>query len=181
MVQKVVLAMINLIFGSMVLLSYYYGVKKFKSMGKDPVQLWGGVPDTLQPYIVAFMFVGAVGYFFFTYNFLFKVSTDKVFLGIFNYSSLHFLYLLVFLPSMIWIGLTIDYIDSSRTTFDWAVIVVVLFTVAIASILLLLFTIDSKAESGSMYMASVTGAALFTFHTLFLDALLWTTFFHKAN
>ncbi len=82
---------------------------------------------------------------------------------------------------MVWIGLTIDYIDSTRSMFDWIVIVLILFTVAAASIFLLLFTIDLKAESGSMYLLYVVGAALFTFHTLFLDALLWTVFFHKTT
>ena len=182
MIQKIVLVLINLVFGSMVLLSYRYGVNKVVGMGKDPSKLlWGGVPDVLQPIIVVFMFIGAVGYFLFTYNFLFNVSTDKVFLGRFSYSSLHMLYLLVFIPSMVWIGLTIDYVDSQRSMFDWMVIVLVLFTVAGSSILLLLFTIDLKVESGGMYLAYVFGAALFTFHTLFLDALLWTTFFHKGN
>ena len=82
---------------------------------------------------------------------------------------------------MVWIGLTIDYVHSQKSMFDWMVIVLVLFTVAGASLLLLLFSIDLRVESGRMYLPSVIGATLFTFHTLFLDALLWTTFFHKAN
>ena len=182
MIQKIILALINLIFGSMVLLSYRYGVNKVADMGKDPAKfLWGGVPDVLQPIIVVFMFIGAAGYFLFTYNFLFNVSTDRIFLGRFSYSSLHMLYLLVFIPSMVWLGLTIDYIDSQRSMFDWIVIVLVLFTVAGASVILFLFTIDLKVESGKMYLPSVIGAALFAFHTLFLDALLWTAFFHRGN
>ena len=182
MIQKIILGLINLIFGSMVLLSYRYGLNKITEMGKDPSGfLWGGVPDILQPIIVVFMFIGAAGYFLFTYNFLFNVSADKIFLGKFSYSTLHLLYLLIFIPSMVWLGLTVDYINSQRSLFDWMVIVVVLFTVAGASVLLLLFTIDLKVESGSMYLAYVVGAALFTFHTLFLDALLWTTFFHRGN
>ena len=80
MIQKVVLGIINLIFGSLVLLSYYKGVNRLKIAGKDPNLLWGGVPDTLQPIIVTFMFIGAVGYFFFTYNFFFNVNPDKVIL-----------------------------------------------------------------------------------------------------
>ena len=91
------------------------------------------------------------------------------------------LYLLIFIPSMVWLGLTIGYIDSQRSLFDWMVIVVVLFTVAGASVVLLLFTIDLRVESGRMYLPYVVGAALFAFHTLFLDALLWTAFFHRGN
>ena len=119
MAQKIILSLINLVFGSMVLLSYRYGVNKVVDMGKDPSKfLWGGVPDALQPIIVVFMFIGAAGYFLFTYNFLFNVSTDRVFLGRFSYSSLHMLYLLIFIPSMVWLGLTIDYIDSQSSVFD---------------------------------------------------------------
>ena len=69
MSQKLILIIINVVFGSMVLLSYYHGVGKMKSLGKDPSLLWGGVPDTIQPFIVTFMFLGAIGYAFFTYNF----------------------------------------------------------------------------------------------------------------
>jgi len=181
MAHKVVLGLINLIFGSLVLLSYYKGVNRLKIAGKDPNLLWGGVPDTLQPIIVAFMFIGAIGYFFFTYNFLFNINPDKVlFLGKFKYWTLHILYLLVFIPSMFWIYQTINYMES-QSQFDWILTVLILFTVAIASIFLFLFSVDLKSESGSMYLASVTGAALFTFHTLFLDGLIWTTFFHKTN
>ena len=57
MSQKVILIIINLVFGSMVLLSYYHGVGKMKSLGKDPSLLWGGVPDTIQPFIITFMFL----------------------------------------------------------------------------------------------------------------------------
>ena len=41
MIQKIVLGLINLIFGSMVLLSYRYGVDRVEGMGKDPSKfLW---------------------------------------------------------------------------------------------------------------------------------------------
>ena len=179
MSQKIVLLIINLVFGSMVLLSYYLGVNKIKNQGQDPMILWGAVPETLQPFIVACMFLGAIGYFFFTYNFLVNVDPDKVlFLNKFKYWTLYVLYLLVFIPSMLWIYQTINYIDSG-TQLDWIITVSLLFTVAIASIFLLLFTIDLRVENKFMYLASVIGASLFTFHTLFLDGLVWTIFYHK--
>ena len=70
---------------------------------------------------------------------------------------------------------------ESGTQFDWILTVVILFTVAIASVLLLLFTIDLKPINNSMYLPSVIGAAIFTFQTLFLDGLIWTVFFHKNS
>ena len=180
MFHKIVLLSINLIFGSMVLLSYYFGVNRLKEAGQDPALLWGGVPDVLQPIIVTFMFLGAVGYFFFTYNFLVNVPAEVLFFNKFKYWSLHILYLLVFIPSMLWIYQTINYMESG-TQFDWILTVVILFTVAIASVLLLLFTIDLKPSNNPMYLPSVIGAIIFTFHTLFLDGLIWTVFFHKNS
>ena len=100
MMQKLLLGLINLFLGSFVLLSYYSGVNSLKQMGKDPSVLWGGVPSTLQPIIVIFMFLGALGYFFFTYTFLFNVNTNQIFLKRFNYWFLHVLYLLVLIPSI---------------------------------------------------------------------------------
>ena len=82
---------------------------------------------------------------------------------------------------MVWMGLTVDYINSEKSFYDWAVIVLVLFTVGVASLLLFLFTLDLKTESGGMYLVYVLGSAIFAFHTLFLDALLWTTFFHRGS
>ena len=179
MIQKLSLILINLIFGSMVLYSYYIGVNKEPELS---LKLWGGVPSILQPIIISFMFISAIGYFFFTYNFLFNVDADNVlFLGKFNYWSLHILYLLVLIPSMLWIDLTYKYMKTGNQL-DWIIIVSVLFCVAIASIFLFLFTIDTKLENKNfIYLASVIGSSIFVFHTLFLDGLIWTVFFHKIN
>ena len=137
--------------------------------------------NVLIGFTVVFMFLGALGYFFFTYNFLFNVSTDQLFFKRFSYWSLHILYLLVFIPSMLWIGQTIKYIDTGSMA-DWVLVVTMLLTVAMASIFLFLFTIDLRVEKNTfMYLASVIGAAVFTFHTLFLDGLIWISFFHKTN
>ena len=179
MIQKITLVLINLIFGSMVLYSYYAGVTKEPTLS---VKLWGGVPLILQPFIVGCMFISAVGYFFFTYNFLSNVNPDNVmFLNKFNYWYLHIVYLLVLIPSMLWIDLTYKYMRSGNI-FDWYVVVAVLFCVAIASIILFLFTVDTKFDNKSfIYLGSVFGASFFVFHTFFLDGLIWTVFFHKGN
>ena len=51
-------------------------------------------------------------------NFLFNVSTDQLFFKRFSYWNLHILYLLVFIPSMLWLGQTIKYIDTGSMV-DW--------------------------------------------------------------
>ena len=177
MIQKVILVLINLIFGSMVLYSYYNGISKEPQLS---AKLFGGIPSILHPIIICFMFISAIGYLFFTYNFLVNADVNKtLFFNKFGYSSLNLLYLLVLIPSMLWMNLTFKYMKSGNSL-DWALIVAMLFCVGIASIFLLLFTVDMKTEGNTyVYLASVIGSSIFAFHTLFLDAIIWTTFFNR--
>ena len=163
----------------MVLLSYYNGLSKEPELSS---KLWGGVPSVLHRIIIIFMFISAIGYFFFTYNFLFNVDPNKVlFFNKFSYWSLHVLYLLILIPSMLWIKLTFRYMMSGNSL-DWIFVVTALSCVAIASIFLFLFTIDLNMETKPfIYLTSIIGAAIFTFHTLFLDGLIWVFFFNKPN
>ena len=138
MIQKVSLILINLILGSMVLYSYYIGLNKEPELS---LKLWGGVPKILQPIIIGSMFISALGYFFFTYNFLVNIDiNNKLFLDKFNYWYLHILYLLILIPSMFWINLTFKYMKSGHAI-DWYIVVAVLFCVAISSIILFSFLI----------------------------------------
>ena len=171
MKQKTILIIINLIFGSLVLLSYYNGLNKFPNLS---AKLWGGVPLKLQPIIICSMFMSAFGYLLFTYNFLVNIDANKVFLKKFNYYHLNIIYLLLLIPSMLWINLTFKYMNSGNMI-DWMVVILMLFSVAISSIIILLFTINTQ-KLNSFY---VFGAALFAFHTVFFDAILWIIFFNK--
>jgi len=175
--QKIALIFINIIFGSLVLLSYYKGVNREPELS---LKLWGGVPKVLQPYIVASMFISALGYFFFTANFLLNVNSEEVkFLGKFNYWSLCVVYLFILIPSALWIELSFSYMKSGDVN-TWYYAIFTLYCVAIFSVILLLFTVDTYVDNNSkLYLLSVLGASLFTFHTLFLDGLIWTFFFHK--
>ena len=173
MKQKRILIIINLIFGSLVLLSYFNGLSKFPDLSS---KLWGGVPLKLQPIIICSMFTSALGYLLFTYNFLVNIDANKVFFNYFNYSHLNIIYLLLLIPSMLWINLTFKYMNSG-SIIDWVIVILMLFSVAISSILLLLFTINAKKQNSFLY---VLGATFFTFHTVFFDAILWTIFFNKS-
>ena len=176
--QKISLILLNIIFGSLVLLSYYKGVSREPELS---LKLWGGVPSVLQPYIVASMFISAFGYFFFTANFLINVDPLSVkFLGRFNYWTLHIIYLLILIPSALWIDLSFSYMKS-QDALTWYSVVSVLYCVGIFSVILLLFTVDTYVDNNSkLYFPSVIGACIFAFHTVFLDGLLWTAFFHRA-
>jgi len=175
--QKLLLLGINFIFGSLVLFSYYNGVTKNPALS---LKLWGGVPESLRFFIISFMFISAIGYFFFTYNFLVNVNLKNiVFLNRFPSWTLHIIYLFILIPSSLWIDLVFKYLESA-STLDWAYIVLVLYCVGFASILLFLFVIDSgDVEKTFIYIASSIGVSCFVFHTLFLDGILWTVFFHK--
>ena len=175
--QKLILILINIIFGSLVLFSYYNGLSKYPGLSK---QLWGGVPELLRPYIVYSMFIAALGYFFFTYNFLANVDLSSIkFLNRFSSWSLHIVYLLILIPSSLWINLTFKYMKSGLPL-DWIYVLCVLYCVGLASIILFLFVIDSGDSKKSLiYLLSTLGVSFFVFHTLFLDGILWTIFFNK--
>ena len=82
--QKYFFILINIILGSFLLFTYYRGVTSNSDIAP---KLWGGVPPYLTDYIVASMFIGAIGYFFFTYYFIFKIDHNTVlFLKKFNFS-----------------------------------------------------------------------------------------------
>ena len=93
MSQKKYFLLINLILGSLLLFSYYNGVNQNPEIAS---QLWGGVPAILIPYIISSMFLGAFGYFFFTYYLAFKVEHKslKVFKK-FKFSIFNIIYILI--------------------------------------------------------------------------------------
>ena len=141
--QKILLLLLNVIFGSLVLWSYYSGVTKNPDLS---LKLWGGVPEILRNYIVGFMFISAIGYFFFTYNFLVNVDLkNTIFLGRFPSWSLHLVYLLILIPSSLWMDLTFRYMNSG-SNLDWIYVISALYCVALSSIFLLLFSSGYIAE-----------------------------------
>ena len=79
----------------------------------------------------------------------------------------------------LWMDLSITYISTQNSLF-WILAVAGLYTVGLSSVLLLLCLINIKPKKKSLlYGVSVIGCCFFTFHTMFLDGLLWTIFFHK--
>ena len=166
MSQKKYFLLINLILGSLLLFSYYNGVNRNPEIAS---QLWGGVPPVLIPYIVSSMFLGAFGYFFFTYYLAFKLehSSVKVFKK-FRFSIFNIIYLLILLPSCLWMDLSIIYISTQNSLF-WILAVVGLYTVGLSSVLLLLCLINIKPKKKSLlYRVSVIGCCFLRFTQCFL-------------
>jgi len=177
MSQKYIFIIINLILGPILLYTYYRGVTQNKEIA---AQLWGGVPQILIPYIVSSMFIGAIGFFFFTYYLTFEINQDTIqVFNKYNFSIFIILYLLILIPSSFWIDLSINYLITQNPML-WRLAVIALYTVGIASIFLLLCLININPHNNSiLYKLSIIGCCFFTFHTVFLDGLLWTIFFHK--
>ena len=177
MIQKNIFILVNIIFGSILLYSYYRGVNNNPGIG---LKLWGSVPQALTPYIISSMFISAIGYFFFTSYLLINVDVESIkIFNTFNYSLFIFLYLAILIPSCFWIDLSISYINNPSTSL-WIIICMILYAVGIFSIFLLLSFYNIKPENPtSLYYISLVGCIFFTFHTMILDGLLWTTLFHK--
>jgi len=177
MFQKYFFIIINIVLGPILLYTYYRGVSQNTDIAS---KLWGGVPQILIPYIVASMFIAALGYFFFTYYLIFEINQQTLLIfNKFNFSIFIILYLVILIPSCLWIDLSINYLISGNPI-TWKWIVFILYTVGIASIILLLCLININPRNESLlYKISILGCSIFAFHTMFLDGFLWTTFFHK--
>ena len=76
------------------------------------------------------------------------------------------------------IDLTFQYLKTG-VPLHWVYVLSALYCVGLSSILLFLFVVDSGNTTQSIYLFSVIGAGFFVFHTMFLDGLLWTIFFHS--
>ena len=177
MLQRNIFIAINLIFGSILLYSYYKGIVNNPEIGE---KLWGGVPKSLTPYIIYSMFISALGYFFFTYYILFKVDFNSIkIFNQFNFSFFITIYMLILIPSCFWIDLSIAYINNPNQIL-WMLICSILYTVGISSLILLISLYNIRPQETSiLFNISFIGCIFFTIHTVFLDGLLWTIFFHK--
>jgi hypothetical protein len=167
--------LINVIGGIAVLGSYAWGI----AMNPDTKgAVWGGVPASLQPLYTVSMFTAAIGYLVFTGWLLFGVDDDR--LGDEApsfFSNLRLLYVLVLLPSALWMPLTFQMVEAPSPALWW-LIKIVLFTVGAGSLGLLVAVARMRLSTGSAWgWAAVAGGAAFCFQTAVLDALVWTTYY----
>jgi hypothetical protein len=169
------MAAINVLGGVAVLGSYAWG------LGTHPEAtgaLWGGVPASLRVFYTPSMFLAAAGYFCFSW--LLFVRTDpararvggRLGFGVFNV-----LYLLILVPSALWLPLTFEMIESPSAGLWWA-IRLVLFAVAAGSLGLLAALLALRPrQPGASYWLGVAGAVAFANQTALLDALVWPVYF----
>ena len=173
--QHIILLVINIIGGAAVIGSYIFGLSA-QSGGANI--LWGGVPSNIRPVYGVSMILAALGYFAFMYYIFFRLTPSEVSIaGIFNFSLFYAIFLVILIPSALWMPLTNMYVGNPSTGI-WIWIRTVLALVGLASIALVwaLLSLQTKVP-GISYWLAIAGSAYFAFHTAILDAIVWAALF----
>jgi len=173
--QQIVLLVINVIGGVAVIGSYIFGIRA-QSSGANA--LWGGVPENIRPVYAVSMVLSALGYFAFLYFILFQLVPDEVLIaGQFSFSLFYAIFLVMLIPSALWMPLTNVYVGNPSTGL-WIGVRTVLALVGLASIALV-WTLASlgTGTTGVAYWLAVVGSGYFAFHTAILDAIIWAALF----
>lgn len=174
--QKIVMAILNLVFGTGVLASYVWSARSWPD--EAVAKLWGNVPEFIQPWYTGWMFVAAAGYLVYSYRLFFVVDPDRaVVAGRYGFGLFNALLAAILIPSMIWMPLTLHHIEHPLTA-TWIAIVAGLWTTGLASLAMIvaLARLEPR-EPTSMAKASVIGAIAFAGQTFVLDSCVWTLMF----
>ncbi|MBN2098815.1 MAG: hypothetical protein JW753_04380 [Dehalococcoidia bacterium] len=173
--QQWILIAINVVGGILVMGSYVQGVMAHPD---NRGALWGGVPGSLRPLYTVGMISAALGYFAFSYFIVFRIGATEVrvadHLGFWIF---YVVYLLILLPSAMWMPLTYAAMDRHSMGLYW-IIRIVLVVVGLGSLGLLAALLSLRTDGSSYaYWLGVAGSAAFCFQTAVLDALVWPAFF----
>jgi hypothetical protein len=166
--------LINILGGAAVIGSYLLG---FLIRPVEAGMLWGGVPEGLKALYNTNMFLAATGYLLFSIFILVKKQDEIKVASRFGFGSFLVLYLLVLIPSALWMPLTILAIEKSSQVLLWLVRVD-LMMVALASlgILFALITMQPRRPAW-FHLLSVVGGLAFCLQTVVLDAVVWSILF----
>jgi hypothetical protein len=171
--QKVLLA-INLLGGAAVLGSYAWGL--LAHPGTTGI-LWGGIPTKAIPFCITSMILAAVGYLLFTVYLLFVLDPAKVKINIrAGFKGFHVLYLLILVPSALWMPLTYAMLENP-SNLTWLAIRIVLMLVGLGGLGLLSALLSIQPRS-RVVLAAFICCIFFCIQTVLLDALVWPNFFH---
>lgn len=165
---------INVLGGVAVLGSYAWGI----ATQPEPGAVWGGVPEGLKPLYTISMVTAAAGYFLFSGFLLFGVDAERArFAGRHRFALVHALYLLILVPSALWMPLTFAMLAQPSPAL-WAAIRVVLGLVGIGSVGLLwaVATVEPRTPRVAHVLA-IVGLIAFAIQTAVLDAVVWPAYF----
>ena len=164
MTGKHSLAIIILILGPCVLISYYFALKS-NVHGIDA--LWGNMPDRLKALYPIGMVVATFGFLPFGYYSTFKSPSPAKYIPGF---------LLILIPSIIWLPLTVSYLNEA-SSLKWQLIRVVLFIVPLGASLVY-WKLKAEHDDSFLKRLSIIALVGFILHTLILDAIVWPRYFH---
>lgn len=174
--QKKLMTALNLTAGPAVLISNVLSANAYPS--ETVAKLWGDVPVAVRPAYTSWMFVAATGYFLFSYFLFFRVDADRARVaGRWGFGLFNLLYLLILVPSAIWMPLTLRHIESPASM-TWALIVAGLWTTGLASLALIASLAKLQPrEPAWAWKAALVGSVLFAGQTFLLDSCVWPMFF----
>ena len=173
--QQLILLVINAVGGIAVIGSYILGIN---AQPGGAAALWGGVPASTRTIYGISMLLAAAGFFAFIYFILFRLPPGETLIGgRLGYGLFYAIFILILLPSALWMPLTNIYIANPIGPW-WLAVRLVLLLVGLGAISLVwaLLTLEPR-NSGTAYWLAIIGAAYFAFHTALLDAIVWPALF----
>lgn len=169
------LLVVNLVGGIAVLGSYGWGIATHPAPGPA---LWGAVPAAWRSWYGLSMIPAALGYIAFASYLLFRVDPDatRLALGL-PYAALLVPFLLILVPSALWMPLTLRFAEAGGEGLWWA-IRIGLWTTAFGALLAGLAVATVTPRVATLHWgAAVAGTVFFFFQTGVLDAILWVATF----
>jgi hypothetical protein len=150
-----------------VVISYSFGLK---SMPGGVDALWGNTPESIRP---LYFLTTTLAFLGFSLVFIFLVfRTDLM-----NYYPFSRSTIVIMVASMLWLPYTVTMIEHPER-FTWIKVRLVLLLVALGSWFIFRRLTRLLDENyGKWRIAAIAGSALFLFHTLVMDAILWPHLF----
>jgi hypothetical protein len=174
--QKLLMLLINLLGGGAVVGSYMLGLRAHPGQTDA---LWGGVPAGLRPIYTVNMLLAALGYLVLLAILLLRVDADQTRIGRLRFGTFNLLYLLILIPSALWMSQTYA-LAQEFTPVRWVGVLVTLALVGLGSagMLIALLKIKPRPPAGSYWLA-IVGAFFLFVQTGVLDAVIWPLFYLK--
>ena len=173
--EKRKLAVVILVGGTLVLTSYLHGIVTHPDSRGD---VWGGVPESIQPLYTVSMILAATGFFFFTGFIFFCVKPqDARIAGRYEFGIFTWIYLLILIPSALWMPLTFAMLEAPAPAL-WLAIRADLFLVGIAALSLFPSLLTLRpVKRGWPFALAILGLTCFCLQTAVLDAIIWPAYF----
>jgi hypothetical protein len=176
--QKQAMIWINVLGGIAVLASYVWG---FTAQPDAMGELWGGVPEWARPIYTVNMLLAAAGYFLFAPYILLRLDPDTTRIaGRFGFGLLNVFYLMVLVPSALWLPLTAQMVAQPSLPLWW-LIRIDLALVGLGSLGLLASMLTLGAQAPRGRWLAVIGLLPFCLQTAILDGLVWPAYFPIAT